>query len=445
MTGSIVSNPHAKYLEAHAEPEAFIAKPLGRSFGHLLTIPAYGEGTEALNAVASVPKGPLGAVLVILVVNGREDSPPAIREANQETLREMRVRYGEGQAIADGALLFDHPQGATLVIDRASPGRELPPRQGVGLARKIGADLALALIADGSIVSPWIHCTDADALLPTDYFAAFEHGDKTAAVVYPFQHTADPIHPNSRHGLEYEISLRYYVAGLKSAGSPYAFHTVGSTLTIRDIAYSQVRGFPKRMAAEDFYILNKLAKVGSVHGISGEPITLSPRSSARVPFGTGRAMLQAQERQAKSEAFCIYDPDVFFYLGAWERTLEALAKSGDANALESLFAGEAAAGPNLDASWLRSILIELGAWEAARIGAERRRDPAARARHLHEGFDAARTLKLIHSLRDQRLSSPPLTEALARAPFLAWKPADGLSAAGSAFLAVESASARPRL
>jgi hypothetical protein len=303
----------------------------------------------------------------------------------------------------------------------------------------------LALLAGGSIRSPWIHCTDADARLPADYFAPAAQTDTAAVLVYPFQHTDDPGNTGSRPGLEYEISLRYYVAGLKYAGSPYAFHTIGSTIAIRDIAYSQVRGFPKRMAAEDFYILNKIAKVGSVHAIGGKPILLSARSSTRVPFGTGRAILQAQKRDAEHKPFCIYDPDIFFYLAVWQRTLESLANCGDASALDTVFAKQAEAWPAIDAPWLQSALIETGAWEAARIGTERRRDPVARIKHLHDGFDAARTLKLIHILRDQRLGSPPLADALEKAPFVTWKRTDGLSAAQSAFLAAEGADAELRL
>ena len=63
----------------------------------------------------------------------------------------------------------------------------------------------------------------------------------------------------------YEYSLRYYVAGLTYAQSPYAFHTIGSTMAVNAEHYASVRGFPRREAGEDFYLLNKLAKVGSVH------------------------------------------------------------------------------------------------------------------------------------------------------------------------------------
>ncbi len=62
----------------------------------------------------------------------------------------------------------------------------------------------------------------------------------------------------------YELSLRYYVAGMKFARSPYAFHTIGSSMAVSPVHYARVRGFPKREAGEDFYLLNKLAKLGSV-------------------------------------------------------------------------------------------------------------------------------------------------------------------------------------
>ena len=59
----------------------------------------------------------------------------------------------------------------------------------------------------------------------------------------------------------YEIFLRYYVLGLKFAKSDYAFHTIGSTMLCTPDAYVKVEGMNKRKAAEDFYFLEKLAKI----------------------------------------------------------------------------------------------------------------------------------------------------------------------------------------
>jgi hypothetical protein len=298
------------------------------------------------------------------------------------------------------------------------------------LARKIAADVALALWTAGSVQSPWIHCTDADVNLPVDYFAPATRLGGAAALVYPFRHVEDADDDHRRRdALEYEIALRYYVAGLQFAGSPYAFHTIGSTLAVHTIAYSQVRGFPKRLAAEDFYLLNKLAKVGRVKPLRGEPIRLSARISTRTPFGTGRALSRAQQRDRLREPLLLYHPDVFTYVGVWERTLDALANRGASTELAALFEAHAATRSGLDTGLLRAALAEIGAWKAAETGAERRRAPEVLAKHLHDGFDGARTLKLIHALRAKSLRSIPLRDALAAAPFLRWERPAGLEAA----------------
>lgn len=412
-----------QYLDRYAEPDAALASSIERSFGHVLTIPAYGEGPELNEALRSVPAGPDGEVLVVVVVNGREDSPEPMRAANRATLERLGRR---GVPIAPGAKLARSRGRTLLLIDRASCGRELPPRQGVGLARKIAADLALALWARGSIASPWIHCTDADVKLPPDYFARAGGVQRAAAIVFPFRHSrsGDPI--RDRDALEYEVSLRYYVAGLRHAGSPYAYHSIGSTLAVHARAYAQVRGFPRRLAAEDFYLLNKLAKLGNVEALGGAPISLSARSSERTPFGTGRALRRARERPA--ERLRAYHPGVFSYVGAWQQVLRQLVRLEGAVDLDALLRAQLPAWPDVDAALLRSILETLGSWQSAVTAASSPPGPI-RAVHARESFDAARTLKLVHALRAGALPSPPLAEALAAAPFLAWARSDGLEAA----------------
>jgi hypothetical protein len=284
------------------------------------------------------------------------------------------------------------------------------------LARKIAADIALALWSEGRVASPWIHCTDADVVLPTRYFEVTPRDTSDAsiaALLYPFRHV-----DATREALEYEISLRYYVAGLRFAGSAYAFHSIGSTLAVHATAYARVRGFPKRLAAEDFYLLNKLAKVGAIRSLGGEPIRLSARASNRTPFGTGRAIERAREAECGVAPTRVYHPDAFSYLGTWLQTLRALAEAGRAADPADLLAKQIGAWPAVDPDRLREHLEACGAWTAARIGAERCRTPATRAKHLHGGFDAFRTLKLIHALRAGGLASMPLREALSEAAFV---------------------------
>lgn len=401
-----------KYLASHAEPEIGLEPALraeGRArFGHVLTVPAYGEAESLFALLRSLPAGAIGPALVLLVVNARDDSPAWVHAANRATLERLRAESAGRTRLAAGAELLEHGHGALVVIDRASPGRTLPARQGVGLARKIGADLALALWAEGRVESPWIHCTDADATLPRDYFGRAA-GVEAAAIVYPFRH-------EGRDALEYEIALRYYVEGLRSAGSPYAFHTIGSTLAIHADAYARARGFPRRTAAEDFYLLNKLAKLGPIAALDGDRIRLSARESTRTPFGTGRAV----QRQRRTGRTLLYHPDAFSHLAVWLAVLDELGRGATPKNLRERLGAHASLHPHVDAQRIWECLQATGAARSAVEAAERESRPAQRGRRLRERFDAQRTLKLVHALRDRGLPSLPLREALERAAFVAW-------------------------
>ncbi len=113
----------------------------------------------------------------------------------------------------------------------------------------------------------------------------------------------------------YEIFLRYWVLGLQFAQSPYAFHSIGSTIVTTDEGYLAVRGMNRREAGEDFYFLNKLAKAGPLRRIRETRVYPSGRLSARVPFGTGAAV--AKMVSGSSGDFLLYDPRVFVVLRAW--------------------------------------------------------------------------------------------------------------------------------
>jgi hypothetical protein len=180
------------------------------------------------------------------------------------------------------------------------------------------------------------------------------------------------------------LSLHHYVLGLQSAGSPYAFHTLGSSLAVSIESYVSGRGFPKRMAGEDFYLLNKVAKLGAVWRADGAPILLSGRPSHRVPFGTGPAIRRIQE--AENE-FKLFDPAVFDALSA---VLQAMRTGGPL--------------PH------RAILEGLG-YRVVERHLHKNRNEAQRLTHLHTWFDGFKTLKFIHQVRD------------ALYPNLAWKTA----------------------
>jgi hypothetical protein len=108
--------------------------------------------------------------------------------------------------------------------------------------------------------------------------------------------------------------LRHYVTGLLFAGSPFAFHTVGSTIVCDHEAYIKVGGMNIKNAAEDFYFLQKLAKNFPVHRITSTRVKPSPRESWRVPFGTGRSIT---DFLSNKKNILVFDPDVFIILKEW--------------------------------------------------------------------------------------------------------------------------------
>jgi hypothetical protein len=410
--------PLEKYLARHAEPEAALAEGIADRFGHALVVPAYAEKESLFRMLASIPGGPDGPVLIVVVLNARKDSPPAVHQANR-AVRERLVADLPSPAVlseSPPARLHTTAGGRLLVLDRALPGHYLPEGQGVGLARKIGNDLALRLWALGRLASAWLHNTDADVVLPGDYFEQTRPLDASnvAAAVYFFEHRFAEDPDLALAGRLYEISLRYQVLGLAWAGSPYAYENMGSCLAIPVQAYAEVRGFPRKNAAEDFYALDKLAKVGSIARLAGAPLELEGRPSDRVPFGTGKALRDLTSGRRGLANFRLLHPLAFAHLAAWLRLLESLATSGDpSRALDQL----PSANPFFRADVLREALEAMGVAKALSEARARSSDAATLRRHLHTWFDAFRTLKLLHALRDGGVGTLPWREALSEAPF----------------------------
>ena len=412
-------NPITQYLSRHAEPEAAAADGLEGSFGHAVVVPAYGEGQSLFDTLGSIPRGPRGETLVVVVLNARADSPAAVHEANRAAGARLAeaARSSAGLGGDPPITAHQYPNGTVIVVDRAGPGRYLPEGQGVGLARKIGNDLVLRLHAAGRIASPWIHNTDADTLLSNDAFDQTEglDGADLAAAVYFFEHRFPESPDLALAGRLYEISLRYYVLGLAWAGSPYAYEAMGSCIAVRPDAYAAVRGFPRKNAAEDFYVLDKLAKVGAIARLAGAPFLLEGRVSDRVPFGTGKALSQLLGKPGALAGFRLYHPMAFAHLSAWLRALSAVARSG--GRLEAALDELPRENPFFRADLLVASLEKMGAFSALREAIARSDNGATMLRHFHTWFDAFRTLKLIRALQSGGLTALPWREALSEAPF----------------------------
>lgn len=410
-----------KYLARHADCESLTGAESSQTlggFGQAMVIPACAEGEGLSHCLASVPSGPQGRTLIVAVINATQDAPAEVLASNQESLAAIESRFGRGRCLGSQIRLYEHPVGSLVVLDH-SEAKALPSRQGVGLARKIGCDFLLSLMECGAIESPWIHCSDADTEWPATYFeqAQGQARDGDTALIYPFRHRPESDRRETYPiALEYEISLRYYVLGLRFAGSDHAFHSMGSALAVHGNAYGQVRGFPRREAAEDFYVLNKLNKLGGVRQLKGPPVEPSSRLSSRVPFGTGAAIRKQLEEGSSLRQ--TYHPQIFQYLKVWQRALKASQTSfAKRPELRSVLVQEAEAANGLDLRHLLEALELSGSLARAEDSLEG--SQATVTQRIRNNLDAFRTLKLVHALRDRGLGEVTLREALTEAPFIA--------------------------
>lgn len=372
-----------------------------------MVIPACNETPGFLRA----PPPCSGRSLMILVINESVSVSDRVSLSNRALAASVQARFElQWQSAPEFSgfklSLFRDPLAPrdVLLVDRFNEGRKLPVKGGVGHARKIGVDLAVSLIHRKRINSHWVHCTDADVQLPETYFtcsnAVQNSGSGYAVLIYPFHHSDDQERVESKEVVLatqlYELSLRYYVAGMKFADSPYAFHTIGSTMAVSAIHYAKVRGFPRREAGEDFYLLNKMAKVGSVlelgSGSDCEPLEIEARRSDRVPFGTGAAVIKITDLADPVRDFRFYDPAVFELLQQWLQSLPAIWKSRSKDLTT-----------NIESQSLLAGLKQIKTDQALDHAFRQSKDLDQFTRQMHTWFDAFRTLKLIHILRDLHL------------------------------------------
>lgn len=288
-------------------------------------------------------------------------------------------------------------------IDAASPGRELPRKGGgVGMARKIGLDCAMMLFENDDV--NLLYCLDADTLVEENYLSAvdafFKSQNATSACV-PYEHQESPDQAIQTAILLYELFLHYYVAGLNFADSPYAFHTVGSTIICTADGYAAVRGINSREAGEDFYFLNKLIKLGGVYEIGNTTVHPSARPSKRVPFGTGRAVSLWMEK--KSMEYPAYHPDVFLILKEWLLAVRLyIDRDAEFMMNESLKINPL----------LKEFLEEFNFCEIWKKLAFNAPSETMMHRQFHRWFDGFKTLRLINYLSRNGVAPVNLIDAV---------------------------------
>lgn len=346
----------------------------------VVVIPAIKEFSEIqslIKSLLSIDQTYLPTTLFLFVINNTLNADDEIKCNNSDSLKYLTT------------FIDKNDSGLNVgVIDAASPGKELNNKDGgVGLARKIGMDLALKIFNNNSPVKKLLICLDADCTVSTNYLTGIRNqfNNSTEAASIYFEHPS----PLTDSIICYETFLRYYIISLRYARSKYAFHTIGSSMACTAGTYIKTGGMNKKKAAEDFYFLEKLSKFTPVKTIQDVTVYPSSRGSWRVPFGTGQRVTRFDA--GTHDEFVLYNPDSFEILKEWLLLLNELPKSLPSDILKR--------SGSIHPSLMEFLIINNFQKDWDNIFRTSRSGKQINSQ-IDLWFDGFRTLKLIHYLRD---------------------------------------------
>jgi len=380
------------YLERYAYTPLLLPTPPRPNTGLIIVIPVFNE-KDIIKALNSLLNSTLPVVNteVLIIINQSVDCDDAITNKNSLTHQEVNK------------WIANNPKKG-IQFHVAKIG--LPKKHaGVGLARKAGMDEAVRRFYEIANPKGVILCYDADCTCSSTYIEEVHNAFKQQQLIgasINFKHELASLNPEQKEGIiQYELHLRYYVNGLRKAGYPYAFHTIGSSMAVRCDAYVKAGGMNRRKAGEDFHFLHKIIPYGNYEEISTATVYPSARVSDRVPFGTGKAMGQWAETNENS--LVSYDPIIFKEIAALLLLVPQFYTCADNNKLlQSLPIGIQA--------YLQKENFENSIKEI-------KRQSSSIKTFIHRWFgwlNGLRVLHLVHYLRDEHYPSMAVKKGAAQ-------------------------------
>jgi hypothetical protein len=292
------------YLKTRTITECLVSSEPQPDTGVIIIVPSFDEPsiTELLNSLAECDR-PKCSVEVLIGVNAPPTADKGQISNNIATLKEIESWKGATKEYPFRLFAFDI--GGKNLTD-----------WGAGLARKVLMDEAVRRF--NSIENPngVVVSLDADCLVSRNYlseiFNSFSSDNSLNGASIHFEHILPSGTDNQalRDAItDYELHLRYYYQALIFSGYPNVFHTIGSALAVRSSAYVKVGGMNRRQAGEDFYFIQKMIPLGGYGKLNRPIVYPSGRTSNRVPFGTGPAIISILE--SPSAKWLTYHPDCF--------------------------------------------------------------------------------------------------------------------------------------
>ena len=379
------------YLKKYGFLPPQIQDTIHKNVGIIIVIPCFNESEllGSLNALYACEL-PSKYVEVITVINAGEHVDESVKQQNLKTYNNA-VEWAN--RVNSDALKFH------FIINNNLPKKHA----GVGLARKIGMDEAVArfdsIHYDGIIV-----CFDADSKCDPNYLMEieqhFKKNEKTPGCSIHYEHpiSGEEFDIEIYEGIiNYELFLRYYNQALKFCNLPYAFQTVGSSMAVKSSAYQKQGGMNKRKAGEDFYFIHKIISLGHFTNLSTTKVIPSPRISDRVPFGTGKAI--GDWIDSKASDYLTYDLKIWLMIKAFVDIIPLLQSK---QPKEINFFNESQ--NTVFYQFLNENLFEDKLMEIKSNST----DEVSFKKRFLVWFNAFKVLKLVHFLRDNQYPNKPI-------------------------------------
>ncbi|MDR2815613.1 MAG: glycosyltransferase [Proteiniphilum sp.] len=271
------------YIEKQKPEYLRVALPPEAAADIIVVIPCYNEPAlaETLHNLRACNR-PAANVLTVIVLNSGAF-------ADESVVKQNRVSYEETLLFAG---CYNEPGFGFFPL----LFEDLPRKHaGVGLARKIGMDLAVEHFLRNGKLRGVIISLDADctvsANFPATVWDAFSRDKSLNATIHAFRHRVEVggSLPESA-ARQYEAYIRYFRSMLEYTGFPYYYHTIGSTFAVSADAYVRVGGMGRQQGGEDFYFLQKIFALGNIRELKEAWVFPMARLSGRVPFGTGPSL-----------------------------------------------------------------------------------------------------------------------------------------------------------
>jgi len=377
-----------KYLARQTFTDTLFDQERLDNLGLVVTIPAYAEENLLLSLESLLHCDlPDCGVEVIVVINHPENADVDQMDLNNKVYTHVS-KWAEQNNNDRIQFLISKPIS-------------FPKKHaGAGLARKVAMDEAVRRL-DGTVVeNPVIAAFDADATCTPNYLMDLQRHfikhPKSLGCSINFEHPLDAKDQTDFERdsiVQYELHLRYYQAALAYAKHPQAKFTVGSSMAVTREAYVLQGGMNRRKAGEDFWFMLKLMMAGEVSALTSSTIYPSSRQSFRVPFGTGRAMLEMYESKIP-----VYKTAQFESFERLKRFLEYV---------DTMYTKE----PEID-DRLTLQFLETVNWKE--IIAEIRlytTDLESFRKRFFRWFNVFMVMKFFHYLRDEGEEDVPVAEA----------------------------------